>query len=287
MNSKLRAAPPIRKWLERSSYYAALLALCIPFIFPFWWMFTSAFKKPIEIFEFPPPLLPTTWNWQNFVTVFTFQPFARHYFNSIYIALAVTLGTLLFSALAGYAFARIRFKGNSIIFIVLLSALMMPAEVTIVPNFVFMKALRLDNTHFPLMLLPIFGANGIVTTFMMRQFFITLPVELEDAARIDGLGRFGIFWQIAMPIARPALAAVAILTFLYSWNAFLEPFIFLSDTNPFTLPLSPRNYRDEYSAPLWNIQLAATTLSIIPVLIFYVLAQRQVIESFAQSGLKG
>ena len=123
--------------------------------------------------------------------------------------------------------------------------------------------------------------------FMMRQFFLALPIELEDAARIDGLDRFGVFWKIAMPMARPALAAVAILTFLYSWNSFLEPYIFLSDLNLFTLPLSLQNFRDAYSLPLWNIQLAATTMSVIPVLVFYVVAQKQVIESFAFSGLKG
>jgi multiple sugar transport system permease protein len=250
-------------------------------------MFTSAFKTPIDIYEFPPPLLPRIWHWENFTTVFTFQPFARQYFNSLYIAILVTALNLLISSLAGYSFARIRFKGSSIIFIALLSALMMPAEVTIVPNYVFMNFLGVNNTHIPLILLPIFGGNGIVTTFMMRQFFLALPVELEDAARLDGLGRWGIFWQIAMPLARPALAAVAILTFLNVWNAFLEPFIFLSDTNLFTLPLALTNFRDEYSSPMWNIQLAATTLSIIPVLIFYIIAQRQVIESFTSTGVKG
>jgi multiple sugar transport system permease protein len=164
---------------------------------------------------------------------------------------------------------------------------MMPPEVTIVPNFVFMKTLTLTNTHLPLILLPIFGPNGVVSMFMMRQFFLSFPVELEDAARMDGLDRFGVFWRIALPMARPALAAVAILTFLNSWNAFLEPYIFLSDLQLFTLPLSLRNFRDAYGLPLWNIQLAATTMSVIPVLIFYVLAQRQVIESFACSGVKG
>jgi multiple sugar transport system permease protein len=122
---------------------------------------------------------------------------------------------------------------------------------------------------------------------MMRQFFLTFPIELEDAARIDGLDRFGIYWKIALPIARPALAAVAILTFLYSWNAFLEPLIFINDLDLFTLPLSLRNIRDSYGVPLWHIQLAATTMSIIPVLTFYVIAQKQVIESFAFSGVKG
>lgn len=275
----------LRKFILRGLNIAALLALAIPFLFPFWWMLTSAFKTQTEIFEFPPPLLPHTLNWANFSTVFTFQPFSQQYLNSVYIAVIVTVANLIISALAGYAFARIRFKFSTVIFIVLLSALMMPAEVTIVPNYTFWKPFA--NTHVMLILLPIFGGNGVVATFMMRQFFLALPGELEDAARIDGLGRWGMFWKIAVPIAQPALAAVAILTFLYSWNSFLEPFIFISDPKLFTLPLSLVNFRDNYGLPLWNIQLAATTLSIIPVLIFYIAAQRRVIESFASSGVKG
>jgi multiple sugar transport system permease protein len=266
--------------------YLFLTVLAVPFIVPFWWMITGSFKKPIEIFQFPPPLFPKG-DLSNFISAFTFQPFGQHYVNSLYIAILVTASVLFIASLAGYAFARIRFKGSSILFLLLLSALMMPSEVTIVPNFVFMKTLDWTNKHIPLILLPIFGPNGVVAMFMMRQFFLAFPADLEDAARMDGLDRFGIFWQLALPMARPALAAVAILTFLYSWNSFLEPYIFLSDLNLFTLPLSLRNFRDAYSAPLWNIQLAATTMSVIPVLIFYILAQRQVIESFTFSGVKG
>lgn len=273
------------KGLGRGSTYLVLLVLAIPFLFPFWWMFTSAFKGQAEIFEFPPPLLPHTLNWDNFSTVFTFQPFAQQYFNSIYIAVVVTVVNLFFSSLAGYSFARIRFRGSTVAFIMLLSALMMPVEVTIIPNYLLWRTA--SNTHWMLILLPIFGSTGIVTTFMMRQFFLALPEELEDAARIDGLGRWGMFWRIAMPIAQPALAAVGIITFLYTWNSFLEPFIFLSEPKLFTLPLALTNFRDSYGVPMWNIQLAATTLSIIPVLIFYIMAQRRVIESFATSGVKG
>lgn len=284
---KTNPGASLLKWTGKTVNYLALAALAIFFVFPFWWMITSAFKTPIDIFEFPPPLLPHTWNWENFSTVFTFQPFARQYFNSIYISVLVTSANMLISSLAGYSFARIKFKGSSVIFIVLLSALMMPAEVTIVPNYVFMKTLGWSNSQIPLILLPIFGGNGVVTTFMMRQFFLALPNELEDAARIDGLDRWGMFWKIAMPIARPALAAVAIITFLNVWNAFLEPFIFLSDIKLFTLPLALTNFRDDYGVPMWNVQLAATVLSIVPVLVFYIAAQRQVIESFASSGVKG
>ena len=276
-----------KKWFGRGSFYLALVLLSIPVIWPFWWMFTSAFKKTYDIFTFPPTLLPQSLNWSNFIDAFTYQPFVIHYFNSLYIAILVTAGTLLLSSMAGYAFARIPFWGSSVIFLLLLSALMMPPEVTIVPNFIMMQALKLTNTHWPLIILPILGSNGVVSTFMFRQFFLSLPKELEEAARLDGLNRFGIYWRIILPNAKSALSAVAILTFLYSWNSFLEPLIYIDDLKLFTLPLSLRNFADSYGQPLWNVQLAATTMAIVPVIIFYILAQKQVVESFAFSGTKG
>lgn len=276
-----------RRQLVWLAWFAALLVIALPFIFPFWWMLTSSLKSASEVFAFPPTFLPKSWQWKNFLDVFTYQPFARQYLNSIYIAVLVTIGTILVSSLAGYAFARIRFRGSALIFLFLLSALMMPSEVTIVPNFFFMTALGWINTHLPLIVLPIFGANGIVGTFLMRQFFLTLPSEIEDAAMIDGLGRFGIFWRIALPIARPALGALAILSFLFSWNLFLEPLVFVNDLELFTLPLALNNFTDNYGAPIWHLQLAATALSVIPVLVVYLFAQEQVVESFAASGVKG
>lgn len=266
--------------------YGILMLVSIPFIFPFWWMVTSAFKNSVEIFD-TLRLLPDTWRWENFREIFTYQPYARHYFNSVYIALLVTAGTLFFGALSGYAFARIRFKGSSVLFLLLLSSLMMPIEVTIIPNFFFMKYLKLIDTHIPLILLPIFGAQGAFVAFMLRQFFLTIPRELEEAATIDGLSRFGTFLRIMLPMATPALSAAAILTFLHSWNSFLEPLVFLMDLKLFTLPLSLKNFNDAYGAPLWHLQLAATTLSVVPILLFYIVAQKRIVNAMAFSGLKG
>ncbi len=275
-----------RKFGPRVLIYGLLIILSVPFIFPFWWMITSAFKNSAEIFD-TLRWLPETWRWQNFREIFTYQPYANHYFNSVYIALAVTGGTLFFGALSGYAFARIRFKGSSVLFLLLLSSLMMPIEVTIIPNFFLMKYLKLIDTHVPLVLLPMFGAQGAFVAFLMRQYFLTLPQELEDAARIDGLSKFGVFARIMLPMATPALSAAAILTFLSSWNAFLEPLVFLVDLKLFTLPLSLANFNDAYGAPLWHVQLAATTLSVLPILLFYIVAQRKIVSAMAFSGLKG
>src|SRR5689334_23616610 len=271
-----------RLWL-----YGALCVLSIPFLFPSWWMFTSSFKPVNDVFAFPPSLLPTSASVEAYREAFTLQPFAQQYFNSAYIAVVVTLGTLAVSTMAGYAFARIRFRGANVLFVVILTGLLIPSEVTIVPLFQLFLKLGLTDTHWPLIVVPILGAPSVLATFIMRQFFITLPRELEEAARVDGLGHPGTFWRVALPLARPALAAVAIFTFLHSWNLFLEPVVFLSTPEKFTLPQALTQYVDAYGGPMWNVQLAAASLTTLPVLIVFVFAQRQFVEGLATSGLKG
>lgn len=287
MNNNQKQTRLLPKWFRKFLFYLGLLLLAIPFIFPFWWMATSSFKTYKEIFAYPPSLLPEAWHFENFLTAFTYQPFGKQYINSLYISLAVTIGVLIISSLSGYAFARINFKGKNFLFIMLLSSLMMPPEVTIIPNYLIMNKLGWTNTHIPLIIIPILGAGGVFATFMMRQFFISLPKDMEDAAKIDGLGWWGIFWKIGLPLAKAPLSAVAIITFLNSWNCFLEPLIYLSDTSKYTIPLALTGYIDAYGAPMWSVQMAATTLSVLPVLIFFILAQQQVVESFAMSGVKG
>jgi len=277
----------VRVPLKKVLWYLALIGVSIPFVFPFIWMVSGSLKNQNEITAFPPTLIPSEFAWNNYVEIFSYQPFAQQYFNSLYIAALVTLLILIFSSLAGFAFARMKFRGRNIIFVILLMGLMMPDEVTIIPNFFLMKSLGLMNTHWPLILLPVFGSQGIIATFLMRQFFASLPKELEEAATLDGLTRFGMYWRIALPLSRPALAAVAIISFLHSWNLLLEPLVFLSDQEKFTVPLALTNFSDAYGLPLWHLQLAATTLSVIPVLLVYIIAQRQIVESFAMSGVKG
>jgi multiple sugar transport system permease protein len=268
--------------------YGVLCVLAIPFVFPTWWMVTSSVKPISQIFAFPPELYPRTIDWSSYADVFRLQPFAEQYWNSCYVAVIVTVGTMAVSSLAGYAFARIRFPGSNLLFMVVLLGLLMPTEVTIVPLFqMFLKA-GMVNTHWPLILVPMLGGMpSVFSTFVMRQFFIALPVELEEAARVDGLGRFKIFWTIALPLARPALAAVAIFTFLQSWNLYLEPIVYLTTPEKYTLPQALTQYVDVYQGPMWNIQLAAATLTALPVLIVFIFAQRQFIEGLAHTGLKG
>lgn len=271
----------------KTAVYGVLCLLALPFLFPTWWMVTSSVKPVSDIFAFPPTLFPTSVSFGAYREVFTLQPFARQYFNSMYIAAVVTVGTLAVSSLAGYAFARIRFRGANVLFLVVLTGLLIPSEVTIVPLFQMFHSWGMVDTHWPLILVPILGAPSVLATFIMRQFFLVLPTELEEAARMDGLGRFGIFRRIALPLARPALGAVAIFTFLHSWNLYLEPIVFLSTSERFTLPQALTQFVDAYGGPMWNIQLSAASLTAIPVLIVFVIAQRQFIEGLAHTGLKG
>ncbi|GAA2908856.1 multiple sugar transport system permease protein [Microbacterium keratanolyticum] len=276
-----------RRRLTTIGLVALLAVISIPFIFPTLWMATSSLKPMSEILQKVPTLWPSDPSFAAYGEVFRLQPFAQQYWNSLYIAALVTIGTMLVAAMAGYAFARIKFPGANALFLVVLIGLLVPSEVTIVPLFRMVNAMGLINTHWPLIVIPIFGAPAVLAIFIMRQFFLGLPTELEEAGRMDGLGRWGIFWRIAFPLAQPALGAVAIFTFLKSWNLYLEPIVYLSSKDMFTLPQALTQYVDAYGGPMWNVQLAATTLTVIPVLAVFLVAQRQFVQGLAHTGLKG
>jgi multiple sugar transport system permease protein len=285
-----RTGPPprsARDILGRIGMYLLLTLIAVPFVFPVYWMFVTGLKRYGDVFENPPVLWPAEPQWQNFITPFTTGPFLQQFFNSLYIASVVTIGVLAVSSLAGYAFARIRFRGRNVLFLMLLTALLIPAEVTIIPLFRLLDAFGWVDTHLALIVPNIVGVPCVLGVFLMRQFFLALPVELEQAGRIDGLGRLGIFWHIALPLARAPMAALAILTFLASWNDFLEPLVFLRSTELWTIPLALQSFTDPITGtPIWNVQMAATTLSVFPVLIVFFLAQRQFVQGIAGTGIK-
>ena len=266
--------------------YSLLLIIAVPFIFPTWWMFTASLKPIEEVFSFPASLIPNDFQISNYAEVFRLQPFLRQYWNSMSIAIVVTIISVTISTMGGYAFARINFKWRSKLFVILLSALLMPAEVTLIPIFRLMVKSGLSDSFFPIILIPAFGAHAVVGLFLMRQFFLDFPAELEEAAEIDGLSRWRVFTKIALPLSGPALASLAIISFLYSWNLFLEPLVFLTEPNKYTLPVVLPQFTDTYGAPIFNVQLAATSLSVIPVMIVFVMAQRHFIRGITMTGIK-
>jgi multiple sugar transport system permease protein len=281
---------PVRRrtWPRRAGLYALLVAIAIPLLFPIYWMASASLKPRFEILKFPPTLFPSSIRWENYAEVFTEAPFLLQYWNSLYIGVLNTVSVLIVSSLAGYAFARMKFRMRNLLFILLLSALLMPEEVLILPLFVMMRQLDWIGTHIPLLLVPAFAVPAVTGTFLMRQFFLSLPAELEDAGRVDGLGTFGIFWYIALPLSMPALATLGILTFLQSWNSFLEPLIFVGGRSELlTLPLAIFQYTEFGGEPIWANQLAAATLSAVPMIIVFLFAQRYVIQGISTSGIKG
>ncbi|MBZ2196934.1 carbohydrate ABC transporter permease [Occultella gossypii] len=267
--------------------YTLLCVLSIPFIYPTIWMIFATFKPTDEFFQIPPTLFPENWTLDGVSKIFTVTPFAQQYLNSLYLATVITIGSIIVCSLAGYAFARVRFPFAGKLFLVLMSGMMIPGEVTIIPIFRWVADLGLMNTHIPLIVLPIFGPACIVGVFIFRQFYLSLPVELEEAGRLDGLGRLGLFWRIALPLSGPAIAAVAIMKFLSSFNMYFEPLIFLRSEELFPVGLGLTRYQDGYGEPLYNTQIGATALTVIPVLIVFLFAQRQFVEGLSRTGLKG
>lgn len=280
MRSKARRIP------RRIPQILLLILITLLFVYPFWWMLVNSLNTNAQVFG-QPRLLPQSWRWSNYVEIFQKQPFARHYLNTILVAGVGTLGNVLISALSGYGFSRIRFPGRGVLFILLLTALMMPVEVIIIPLFYQMKAWNMTDSLLPLIFLPIFCSQGALSAFMFRQFFVTVPLELEEAGRLDGLGHFGIFRFIMLPIAVPVASSAGILAFLSAWNTYLEPLVFTTSLSKYTLPLSLNNFNDVYGQPEWHLQLAATTLSVVPVMLVYLIFQEKVTDAMVSSGLKG
>jgi multiple sugar transport system permease protein len=263
-----------------------LLALGALWAFPFLWMVSASLKRLDEIYAFPPTVLPEALRWGNYVEAWTALPFSTFFANSAIVTVSVTFGQLATCSLAGYAFARLRFPGRDTIFLCYLATMMVPFPVTMIPVFILMRQLHLVDTLPGLILPGLFSAWG---TFLMRQFMLNIPRELEEAARIDGCSVAGIYARIIVPLSTPVFATLAIFTFLHHWNAFLWPLIMISSIGKKTLPLGLAMFRAQMSAidiP-WHLVMAAATFSIVPILLVFVLAQKYYVRGIALTGLKG
>jgi len=270
----------------RVALVALLVVLAVPFVFPTWWMATSSLKPMSEVLRSVPTLWPHRSTLEAYGDVFQLQPFAQQYWNSLYIAVVVTVGTILVASMAGYAFARIRFPGANLLFLVVLVGMLVPSEVTIVPLFRMVNSLGLIDTHWPLVVVPIFGAPSVLATFIMRQFFLGVPDELIDAARVDGASEPRIFVQIVVPLAKPALATLAIITFLGSWNNFLWPLVVATTEEKYTLPVALALYSTGQNQTDFGLLLAGATVVVVPVLIVFLALQRYFVQGVAMTGIK-
>ncbi len=252
---------------------------------PFFWLISSSLKAPSKIYVFPPQFIPNPIRWQNYVEVFNAVPVFLYARNTFIITFFATIGTLLSSVLAGYAFARLRFKGRDAIFSVLIATLMLPFVVTMIPIYIMFSKIGWVNTLMPLIVPAFFGEAFFI--FLLRQFFRTIPVELEDAARIDGAGRIRILFQIMVPLARPSIVVVAILSALENWNAFMQPLMYLTKRNVWTLALGMNSLQRFETGRDWTHYLMVLgVFMVIPVIITYFIAQRELIEGIVMTGMK-
>ena len=260
-----------------------MLLVCLIMIIPFYWVIVTAFVPQLEAFGKPPDWTPTHWTLDNVRRVFDEIPFWRMFFNSLKISLIVTIGSCVTSTMAAYAFARLRFPGRDLLFVVFLAALMVPGQVTIIPTFILMRHFGLINNQAAVWLPGLINVFGI---FLLRQYFLRTPRDLEEAARLDGAGHMRVMFQIALPLASPAIAALAVLTFTASWNQFLEPNLFLNTPDKLTLPVGLVKLSGMFRGSPITL-FAGITMVLIPVLIVFILAQRRLTDSIALTGMRG
>jgi multiple sugar transport system permease protein len=281
---------------RRAVSHVILIIGAVVMLLPFAWMLSTSVKSPDQLFTVPPTWLPRPLQWDNYAKAMGAGNFARYALNSLLLAITNLVSNVLLAALAGYAFARLRFPGRNVLFVLVLATLMVPYQVTIIPLFVIVRHIPLFggndligqggigwiNSYWGLIVPGAVGAFGI---FLLRQFFQTLPVELEDAARIDGAGEFRIFWQIMLPLAMPAVATLAIFSFQAGWNAFLWPLLITTTDDMRTIQLGLTVFVQQYSTQ-WNQLMAATVVATVPVILVFGLGQRLLVRSIAFTGLK-
>jgi multiple sugar transport system permease protein len=260
-----------------------MVLISLVMILPFYWVIITAFVPQMSAFGKPPNWFPTDWTFENVRRVFDSVPFWRQFFNSVKVSAIITIGSVTTSTMAAYAFARLQFPGRDALFVVFLAALMVPGQVTVIPTFILMRNLGLMNTHEALWIPGLISVFGI---FLLRQFFLRTPRDLEEAAKLDGAGYLRIMFQIALPLAAPAIAALAVLNFQAAWNDFFAPNLFLTTPDMFTLPVGLVALRGMFGGTPTTI-FAGVTLVLIPVLIVFLLAQRRLTESIALTGIRG
>jgi multiple sugar transport system permease protein len=282
--------PRRRRKLPFSPWHLVLIPATIVLLFPFAWLLITSIETPAEALHFPPILIPHKLDFGNYSQALQAAPFGRFFINSAVVTVVTVVSNVAICALAGYAFARYRFLGRGVLFVVIMSTLMVPFQVTMIPQFIITKWLgvhvlaQVGINHIGALILP--NAATAFGIFFLRQFFRTLPIEYEEAATVDGARRLTVLWRIVLPLSAPALATLAALTFLDSWNNFLWPLIAITSTNQMTLPLGLAMFQSAHATE-WTLLMAGNVMTLIPILIIFFGAQRYFIRSVAATGLAG
>jgi len=274
-----------RRRAGSTALHVGLVVAGIAMVFPFAWMLITSFKTLPQLLQDPRSFWPAPWTIDNYVEAWNAVPFGQAYLNSIYICVLAVAGTLLTASMAGYAFARIRFRGSRVIFIVFLATQMIPKQVTLIPFYLLMAQFGWVDSHLSL-IVPAMLVNPFAV-FLMRQFVLSLPKELEEAALVDGAGRWRTFWSIILPNLKPGLGALSIIVALDVWNSFLFPLVLLNSPDLFTVPLLLSSFRGQFGSINYGLVMAASALATIPMLIAFVIGQRRILTSMAASGLGG
>jgi multiple sugar transport system permease protein len=273
---------PGRRWAGRGVLYVVMILVAIAFLLPLIWMIVASLKPEADVLSVPPSFLPNKPQWSNYSKVFDIIP--RYFFNSVKLAVYNVVGVLITSSLAGFAFALLRFAGRNFLFAVLLSTAIVPGIIYLIPQYIIFSKIGWIDTHYPLWVPRVF--TPVFATFLMRQSFMTIPQELEDAGRIDGASTFTVYLKVMLPQTKPALAAIGMFTFLESWNDLFGPVIYLSSARLETLPVAMAEFQGQYFSEV-SLLMAAATVSVVPVLLLYLLTQRFFIQGITMTGLRG
>lgn len=272
----------------RGSNLIVFLLLCIGsvlILLPLWWMISTSLKPMAEILQFPPTFFPDDWQFSNYLKTWQAAPFTLYLVNTLFITLLVVIGNVLVNAFVAYGFAKIQFPGRNIWFVILLATMMIPGFVTLVPQYILFSRLGWLNTYLPLIVPAFFGSAFFI--FLLRQFYLRIPNELIEAARMDGASHFYIWWHIMLPLSKPILATVAIFSFNGAWNDFLGPLLYLNDETKYTLQLGLQVFKSEANTQ-WNLLMAGSLIVLLPVIILFFIFQKYFIEGMdLSSGGKG
>ncbi|MBP1570524.1 MAG: carbohydrate ABC transporter permease [Oscillospiraceae bacterium] len=266
--------------------YIILIVAAVVVLAPFFWMLVSSFKSQRDLFAYPPKFFPTVWKFENYLKVLESGSitFFEMFFNSMKITIPVLVGNIIFSSLAAYAFSRIKFPFKNFIFMLFMSSLMIPSAVTMIPKFLMFSKLNLVDTYWPLILPSVFGTTFSI--FLLKQFFVTIPLELEEAAVVDGCGKFRIWSTIMLPLSKPIIATLAVFQFQWSYNDFMGPLIYLNSAKKFTVQLGLAAFRSSFTTR-YDLIMAGSMMALIPVLIIYAFGQKYIVKGIALSGIKG